>query len=96
LLIKYFDNPNLEEELKRRKIQSKNSTDISMNSDSSERKNIRRYEIQCELNNQGASDLIVDLFVNDVSHKIFKEIVLLAIALLEGGNNIVQVCGNTD
>ena len=52
---------------------------------------IKRYEIQCELNNQGASDLVVDLFMSDVSNKVFKENVLLAIALLEGGNTQVQV-----
>ncbi len=50
-----------------------------------------RYEIQCELNDQGASDLVVDLFMSDSSNKIFKETVLLAIALLEGGNTQVQV-----
>ena len=52
---------------------------------------IKRYEIQCELNNQGASDLVVDLFMSEVSNKVFKENVLLAIALLEGGNTQVQV-----
>lgn len=50
----------------------------------------RRYEIQCELNMQGASDLVVDLFMSDVTNKVFKETVLLAIALLEGGNTQVQ------
>ncbi len=52
---------------------------------------VLRYEIQCELNDQGASDLVVDLFMSDSSNKIFKETVLLAIALLEGGNTQVQV-----
>lgn len=51
----------------------------------------KRYKIQCELNAQGASDLVVDLFMSDLSSKVFKENVLLAIALLEGGNTIVQV-----
>jgi hypothetical protein len=51
---------------------------------------IRRLEIQCELNNQGASDLVIDLFMSDISNKVFKESVLLAIALLEGGNTQVQ------
>jgi hypothetical protein len=92
LLIKYFDSPNLEEELSRQKLSTSISADPSKRDlDVSERKNLQRYEIQCELNNQGASDLVVDLFMNDASHKIFKEIVLLAIALLEGGNSLVQV-----
>ena len=50
----------------------------------------RRFEIQCELNMQGASDLVVDLFMSDITNKVFKENVLLAIALLEGGNTQVQ------
>lgn len=61
------------------------------NLDDDEERDQRRYEIQCELNSQGASDLVVDLFMNDISNKVFKETVLLAIALLEGGNTHVQV-----
>jgi len=53
-------------------------------------RDLKRLEIQCELNSQGASDLVVDLFMSDVSNKVFKENVLLAIALLEGGNTQVQ------
>ncbi len=53
-------------------------------------RDLKRYQIQCELNNQGASDLVVDLFMSDISNKVFKENVLLAIALLEGGNSQVQ------
>ena len=51
----------------------------------------KRYEIQCELNNQCASDLVIDLFMSDITNKVFKETVLLGIALLEGGNTQVQV-----
>ncbi len=50
-----------------------------------------RYRVQCELNDLGASDLVIDLFTSEISNKLFKESVLLAIALLEGGNNQVQV-----
>lgn len=53
-------------------------------------RDIRRLEIQYELNAQGASDLVIDLFMSDISNKVFKESVLLAIALLEGGNTQVQ------
>ena len=59
--------------------------------ESLDQKDFRLHEIQCELNIQGASDLVIDLFINDSSNKIFKENVLLAIALLEGGNTQVQV-----
>ena len=51
----------------------------------------KRNKIQCELSAQGASDLVVDLFMSEISNKVFKENVLLAIALLEGGNTQVQV-----
>lgn len=69
---------------------SSNSFNIK-NIDEDEERDLRRYEIQCELNSQGASDLVVDLFMNDITNKVFKETVLLAIALLEGGNTQVQV-----
>jgi hypothetical protein len=69
---------------------SSSSFNIKDVEDQDER-DLRRYEIQCELNNQGASDLVVDLFMSDISNKVFKENVLLAIALLEGGNTQVQV-----
>lgn len=51
----------------------------------------RCKEIQHELNEQGACDFVVDLFMSDTSNKIFKENILLGIALLEGGNSEVQV-----
>jgi hypothetical protein len=69
------------------------STSDSFNIKDSEEENeldLFRYEIQCELNVQGASDLVVDLFMSDTTNKVFKETVLLAIALLEGGNTQVQ------
>ena len=51
----------------------------------------RCKEIQHELNEQGVCDFVIDLFMNDTSNKIFKENILLGIALLEGGNSEVQV-----
>lgn len=48
-------------------------------------------EIQHELNEQGACDFVIDLFMSDTSNKIFKENILLGTALLEGGNSEVQV-----
>lgn len=46
--------------------------------------------IQNELNRLGATDLVIDLFISPVSKKLFKESVLLAIALLDNGNQQVQ------
>ncbi len=46
---------------------------------------------QNELNKQGASDLVVELFISQSSTNILEESIHLAIALLEGGNTEVQV-----
>ncbi len=46
---------------------------------------------QNELNKQGASDLVVELFISQSSINILEESIHLAIALLEGGNTEVQV-----
>lgn len=48
-------------------------------------------DTQNELNAQGASDLVVELFMSESPINILEESVNLAIALLEGGNTQVQV-----
>lgn len=48
-------------------------------------------EVQCHLDKEGASDLVIDLIMNTTSDRVFQESILLAIALLEGGNTIIQV-----
>ncbi|XP_064604842.1 inositol 1,4,5-trisphosphate receptor-like isoform X2 [Liolophura sinensis] len=48
------------------------------------------HEVQCHLDREGASDLIVDLVINNSSNRIFLETVELGIALLEGGNSVIQ------
>ncbi|XP_072571398.1 inositol 1,4,5-trisphosphate-gated calcium channel ITPR1 isoform X3 [Paramormyrops kingsleyae] len=47
-------------------------------------------EVQCHLDREGASDLVIDLIMNATSDRIFQESILLAIALLEGGNPTIQ------
>ncbi|XP_067316149.1 LOW QUALITY PROTEIN: inositol 1,4,5-trisphosphate-gated calcium channel ITPR1 [Pseudorasbora parva] len=47
-------------------------------------------EVQCHLDREGASDLVIDLIMNTTSDRVFHESILLAIALLEGGNTIIQ------
>uniref|UniRef100_A0A3Q3WHJ7 Uncharacterized protein n=1 Tax=Mola mola TaxID=94237 RepID=A0A3Q3WHJ7_MOLML len=47
-------------------------------------------EVQCHLDKEGASDLVIDLIMNAASDRIFQESILLAIALLEGGNTVIQ------
>ncbi|CAB1353479.1 unnamed protein product [Coregonus sp. 'balchen'] len=48
------------------------------------------HEVQCRLDKEGASDLVIDLIMNATSDRIFQESILLAIALLEGGNTVIQ------
>ncbi|XP_065219577.1 inositol 1,4,5-trisphosphate receptor [Planococcus citri] len=49
------------------------------------------HEVQCHLDSEGASDLVVELVINSVnSPSIFTEAVSLGIALLEGGNPVIQ------
>ena len=52
-------------------------------------------EVQCHLDREGASDLVIDLIMNATSDRIFQESILLAIALLEGGNTVIQVRQHT-
>lgn len=47
--------------------------------------------VQCHLDNQGASKLIVDLVIKSSNNtRIFAEVVELGIAILEGGNQDIQ------
>ncbi|KAG8235390.1 hypothetical protein J437_LFUL009249 [Ladona fulva] len=49
------------------------------------------HEVQSHLDREGASDLVVELVIKSVnSPSIFEEAVELGIALLEGGNPIIQ------
>ncbi len=48
-------------------------------------------ELQCMLDENGATDLVIDLIIGEPSHSVFLDCLYLAIALLEGGNENVQV-----
>ncbi|XP_071054904.1 inositol 1,4,5-trisphosphate receptor isoform X3 [Onthophagus taurus] len=49
------------------------------------------HEVQTHLDKEGASNLVVELVIKSVhSPSIFEEAILLGIALLEGGNPIIQ------
>ncbi|XP_076676433.1 inositol 1,4,5-trisphosphate receptor-like isoform X3 [Andrena cerasifolii] len=49
------------------------------------------HEVQSHLDREGASDLVVELIIKSVhSPSIFVEVIELGIALLEGGNPIIQ------
>ncbi|XP_075711890.1 inositol 1,4,5-trisphosphate-gated calcium channel ITPR2 isoform X2 [Rhinoderma darwinii] len=47
-------------------------------------------DIQCLLDKEGASELIIDVIVSTKNDRIFSEGILLGIALLEGGNTQIQ------
>ncbi|KAM9375957.1 inositol 1,4,5-trisphosphate-gated calcium channel ITPR2 isoform 2-T2 [Pholidichthys leucotaenia] len=47
-------------------------------------------EIQCLLDNVGASELVIELIVNTKNDRLFEESILLGIALLQGGNTQIQ------
>lgn len=51
-------------------------------------------EIQCLLDNVGASELVIDLIVSTKNDRVFEESILLGIALLQGGNTQIQVKGH--
>uniref|UniRef100_A0A663MHU5 Inositol 1,4,5-trisphosphate receptor n=1 Tax=Athene cunicularia TaxID=194338 RepID=A0A663MHU5_ATHCN len=48
------------------------------------------FDIQCLLDKEGASELVIDVIVNTKNDRIFSEGILLGIALLEGGNTQTQ------
>ena len=55
------------------------------------RSGLTLLELQSMLDENGATDLVIDLIIGDHSHAVFLECLHLAIALLEGGNDVVQV-----
>jgi hypothetical protein len=48
-------------------------------------------EMQCQLNNCGATDLVIDIIMKKPSYHVFVECIRLGISLLEGGNHLIQV-----
>ncbi|KAI0241211.1 Inositol 1,4,5-trisphosphate receptor type 1 [Lamellibrachia satsuma] len=54
------------------------------------RANLTLGEVQCHLDQQGATELVVDLVLHGYSDAVFLETIELGIALLEGGNSTVQ------
>lgn len=55
------------------------------------RAGVTLFEMQCRLDKCGSSDLIIDLIMMQPNHRVFLDILEFAIALLEGGNNTIQV-----
>ncbi|KAJ7424022.1 inositol 1,4,5-trisphosphate receptor type 1 [Willisornis vidua] len=56
----------------------------------SDKSGVTMFDIQCLLDKEGASELVIDVIVNTRNDRIFSEGILLGIALLEGGNAQTQ------
>ena len=63
----------------------------SFSGQDSDKMGISMSDIQCLLDKEGASELVIDVIVNTKNDRIFSEGILLGIALLEGGNTQTQV-----
>uniref|UniRef100_A0A8C4MAG6 Inositol 1,4,5-trisphosphate receptor n=1 Tax=Equus asinus asinus TaxID=83772 RepID=A0A8C4MAG6_EQUAS len=62
----------------------------SFSGQDSDKMGISMSDIQCLLDKEGASELVIDVIVNTKNDRIFSEGILLGIALLEGGNTQTQ------
>ncbi|XP_040201538.1 inositol 1,4,5-trisphosphate receptor type 2 isoform X3 [Rana temporaria] len=58
--------------------------------DSDKKAGASMTDIQCLLDKEGASELVIDVIVSTKNDRIFSEGILLGIALLEGGNTQIQ------
>ncbi|XP_041852186.1 inositol 1,4,5-trisphosphate receptor type 2 [Melanotaenia boesemani] len=95
LLTRYFGNQKL---LSKSELGSGNSSSGSFVKPSSggsavldsDKSGTSMMEIQCLLDNVGASELVIDLIVNTKNDRVFEESILLGIALLQGGNTQIQ------
>uniref|UniRef100_A0A669QPA6 Inositol 1,4,5-trisphosphate receptor n=1 Tax=Phasianus colchicus TaxID=9054 RepID=A0A669QPA6_PHACC len=56
----------------------------------SDKSGVSMFDIQCLLDKEGASELVIDVIVSTKNDRIFSEGILLGIALLEGGNAQTQ------
>uniref|UniRef100_A0A8D2LXY5 Inositol 1,4,5-trisphosphate receptor n=1 Tax=Varanus komodoensis TaxID=61221 RepID=A0A8D2LXY5_VARKO len=56
----------------------------------SDKSGVSMHDIQCLLDKEGASELVIDVIVSTKNDRIFSEAILLGIALLEGGNTQIQ------
>uniref|UniRef100_A0A674KI21 Inositol 1,4,5-trisphosphate receptor n=1 Tax=Terrapene triunguis TaxID=2587831 RepID=A0A674KI21_9SAUR len=62
----------------------------SFSGQDSDKSGILMSDIQCLLDKEGASELVIDVIVSTKNDRIFSEAILLGIALLEGGNTQTQ------
>ena len=83
--------PNQDQEKSNQnRIQSNQQQQIASGELYIKRANMKLSKVQCELDAQGASNLVVELIIKNPNHIIFLKSVELGIALLEGGNTLIQ------
>ncbi|XP_069048844.1 inositol 1,4,5-trisphosphate-gated calcium channel ITPR2 isoform X2 [Lepisosteus oculatus] len=69
---------------------SKTSSGGGSSTQDSDKSGTCMTDIQCLLDNVGATEMVIDLIVNTKNDRIFQESILLGIALLKGGNTQIQ------
>ncbi|KAL4226234.1 Inositol 1 [Mactra antiquata] len=92
LLTRYYGKHNLnrQETTMSPIVLRSSSREDKSNDGIPQRSEMKIQEVQWHLNKAGASDLIVDLIIKNTNYKIFRETLELGIALLEGGNTVIQ------
>ncbi|CAB3997892.1 inositol 1,4,5-trisphosphate receptor-like [Paramuricea clavata] len=92
LLKRYFgDNyPKIMEASEDKTSQTKN-TSVRGDTRILKRAGVSLAEMQCQLNNCGATDLVIDIIMKKPSYHVFVECIKLGISLLEGGNHLIQI-----
>uniref|UniRef100_A0A8C7QPM2 Inositol 1,4,5-trisphosphate receptor n=1 Tax=Oncorhynchus mykiss TaxID=8022 RepID=A0A8C7QPM2_ONCMY len=84
LLTRYFGNQRI---LSKSEFGSGNSGTLVQDSD---KPSSSMVDIQCLLDSEGASELVIDLIVSTKNDRVFQESILLGNALLRGGNTQIQ------
>ncbi|XP_055789827.1 inositol 1,4,5-trisphosphate receptor type 2-like isoform X1 [Salvelinus fontinalis] len=91
LLTRYFGNQRL---LSKSEFGSGNSSAGGFGGGSlvqdSDKPSSSMVDIQCLLDSEGASELVIDLIVSTKNDRVFQESILLGNALLRGGNTQIQ------
>ncbi|XP_075458961.1 inositol 1,4,5-trisphosphate-gated calcium channel ITPR2 isoform X3 [Ascaphus truei] len=65
-------------------------TGVGFSGQDFDKSGVSMTDIQCLLDKEGASELVIDVIVSTKNDRIFSEGILLGIALLEGGNTQIQ------
>ena len=92
LLKRYFGNNHskIAEALEEKTSQNK-ETSLRGEARVLKRAGVTLFEMQCQLNKCGATDLVIDIIMKKPSYHVFVECIKLGISLLEGGNYLIQV-----